>query len=198
MQASYFLLLSARLRHMAWFYAQPFFVMPGATLALFIAGFLFVRHRVFDDARAHHRLLGAMALFGFVSWGFDNWLLPRGFGLVRDQWLTFSYVAGALVLLAYAPGLVRHLHPVAAAGRMALTNYLVQISALDLLFSGYALNLQQVRPVVGIAAAVACFAAQCAFITVWLEHFQFGPAEWLWRSITYGAQQPMRRALATA
>ena len=198
-QGSYRVLLAARLRHMAWFYTQPFFVMPSVTLALFIAGFLLVRHRVFEDPAAHRRLLGAMATFGVVSWLTANWLLGFPFfGLLRDQWLTFSYVAGALVLLAYAPGLVRHLHPVAAAGRMALTNYLVQIAALDLLFSGYALNLQQVRPVVGLAAAVTCFAAECAFSTVWLKHFQFGPAEWLWRSITYGRQQDMRRALASA
>ncbi len=198
-QDSYRVLLAARLRHMAWFYSQPFFVMPSVTLALFIAGFLLVRHHVFEDPASHRRLLGGMATFGFVSWLTANWLLGFPlFGLLRDQWLTFSYVAGALVLLAYAPGMVRHLHPVAAAGRMALTNYLMQIAALDLLFSGYALNLQQVRPVVGLAAAVTCFAAECAFSTVWLKHFQFGPAEWLWRSITYGRQQPMRRALASA
>jgi uncharacterized protein len=27
----------------------------------------------------------------------------------------------------------------------------------------------------------------------WLKHYQFGPAEWLWRSLTYGKMQPMRR-----
>ena len=192
-QASYLLLLSARLRHMAWFYAQPFFVMPGATLALFIAGFLFVRHRVFDDARAHHRLLGATAAFGFVSWVLDNWLLPTGLGLVRDQWLTFTYVAGGVLLLAHVPALIVRLRPVAAAGRMALTNYLLQIATLDLLFSGYALGLGKIRPVFGFAAALACFAAETAFSTVWLKHFHFGPAEWLWRSLTYGQRQPMRR-----
>jgi uncharacterized protein len=198
-QGSYRVLLAARLRHMAWFYTQPFFVMPSVTLALFIAGSLLVRHRVFEDPATHRRLLGGMATFGVVSWLTDNWLLGFPlFGLLRDQWLTFSYVAGTLLFLAHAPGLVRRLHPVAAAGRMALTNYLVQIAALDLLFSGYALNLQHVRPVVGLAAAVACFAAECAFSTIWLKHFQFGPAEWLWRSLTYGQQQPIRRAIATA
>ena len=144
LQASYVILLSARLRHMAWFYAQPFSVMPGATLALFIAGFLFVRHRVFDDARAHVRLLGAMATFGVVSWVLDNWLLSAGFGLVRDQWLTFTYVAGGLLLLARVPGLAGRLRPVGAAGRMALTNYLLQIAALDLFFSGYALGADNI------------------------------------------------------
>lgn len=192
-QASYLVLLGARLRHMAWFYAQPFFVMPGATLSLFIAGVLFVRHRVFEDPRAHHRLLGAMAAFGVVSWVLDNWVLSTSLGLVRDQWLTFTYVAVALLLLAHYPALTVRLGPVAAAGRMALTNYLLQIAALDLLFAGYALGLGKIRPVFGLAAALACFAAEAAFSTIWLKYFYFGPAEWLWRSLTYGQRQAMRR-----
>ena len=28
---------------------------------------------------------------------------------------------------------------------------------------------------------------------IWLRHFYFGPAEWVWRSLTYGQAQPMRR-----
>ena len=76
---------------------------------------------------------------------------------------------------------------------MALTNYLLQIATLDLLFSGYALGLGKIRPVFGFLAALACFAAETAFSTVWLKHFHFGPAEWLWRSLTYGQRQPMRR-----
>jgi uncharacterized protein len=28
----------------------------------------------------------------------------------------------------------------------------------------------------------------------WLERFRFGPLEWLWRTLTYGERQPMRRA----
>ena len=27
---------------------------------------------------------------------------------------------------------------------------------------------------------------------VWLRYFRFGPAEWLWRSLTYFRRQPMR------
>jgi uncharacterized protein len=27
---------------------------------------------------------------------------------------------------------------------------------------------------------------------IWLSHFRFGPAEWLWRSLTYWKRQPMR------
>jgi uncharacterized protein len=194
-QESYAVLLAARLRHMAWFYAQPFSFMPGATMALFISGLLLIRHRVFEDVSAHRRLLGAMATFGVVSWLTQNWLLGYGpFGLLRDQWLMFAYVAGALLLLDRRPALVYALRGVANAGRMALTNYLIQIAALDLLFSGYALGLGRLRPVFGLAAAFACFAAEVVFSTFWLRSFRFGPAEWLWRSATYGHLQPMRRS----
>ena len=194
-QASFSVLLAARLSHMAWFHTQPFFFMPGATLALFIVGLLLVRCGVFEEPLAHRRLLAVMAAFGVSSWLAANWLLSRLkidplLWIFRDQWLTFAYVAAALFLLARVPGLTRRLQLVANAGRMALTNYLLQIAALDLLFSGYALGLGQIRPVVGLTAAVTCFAVQALLSTVWLSRFRFGPAEWLWRSLTYGRMQP--------
>jgi uncharacterized protein len=27
----------------------------------------------------------------------------------------------------------------------------------------------------------------------WLERYRFGPLEWLWRTLTYGERQPLRR-----
>ncbi len=75
-QDRYTLVLKARLRHMAWFYAQPFFFMPGVTMTLFVVGLLLVRHRVIEAPRSHLRLLAGMMVFGLVSWVADNWLLP--------------------------------------------------------------------------------------------------------------------------
>jgi uncharacterized protein len=76
---------------------------------------------------------------------------------------------------------------------MALTNYLLQVAVLDLLFSGYALHLGPVRPLVGVLLTVLVFGAEVALSHVWLARFRFGPAEWAWRSLTYGRLQPMRR-----
>lgn len=199
-QGSYLVLLVARLRHMAWFYTQPFFFVPGVTLTLFIIGLLYVRHQVFEQVEKHRRLLVGMAAFGLVSWLAADWLLPwagieGSFGVFRDQWLTFTYVGGALLLMNKWPALLPRLRPVADAGRLALTNYLVQIAALDLLFSGYAVGLGKVRPIAGVPMALALFTAQAVFSTAWLKHFRFGPAEWLWRSLTYGERQPMRRTV---
>jgi uncharacterized protein len=198
-QSSYKALLAARLSHMAWFHTQPFFFMPGATLALFIVGLLLVRHGVFDEPLAHVRVLVVMVAFGVTSWLAGNWLLPRLnldalLFLFRDQWLTLAYVAAALWILARKPGLTRYLRVIANAGRMALTNYLFQIAALDMLFSGYAYGLGQIRPIAGLIAAVSCFFVGALLSTAWLSRFRFGAAEWLWRSLTYGQMQPMRAA----
>src|SRR4029453_16872420 len=59
-QPLYSVLLAARLRHMAYLHAQPFFWMPGATIMLFVVGLLLVRHRMFEEPRAHGRLLVSM------------------------------------------------------------------------------------------------------------------------------------------
>jgi uncharacterized protein len=198
-QGSYSILLAARLAHMSWFYTQPFFFMPGATLALFITGLLLARHRVFEEPLAHTRLLVFLAAFGLVSWLAANWLLERWtldplFLILHEQWLTFTYVSGALLFLGYWPQLANRLTWFAAVGRMALTNYLLQIAVLDLLFSGYAMGLGQIRPIKGFALALTCFAAEVLLSMAWLARFQLGPAEWLWRALTYGYRPPLRRA----
>ena len=196
-QGSYAVLFGARLRHMAWFHRQPFFFMPGLTLGLFIVGLLLIRHGVFDDPGAHRRLLIGLAAFGLLSWAIGNWVrdwigIPTTLGLLRDQWLTFTYVSVALLILARRPSLVPRLRAFSDSGRMALTNYLIQIAAVDLLFSGYGAGLGHIRPVYAFPMAITLFACQAAVSTLWLKRFRFGPAEWLWRSATYGKLQPMR------
>lgn len=42
------------------------------------------------------------------------------------------------------------------------------------------------------------FALQVVTCRLWLARFQFGPVEWLWRTLVYGRAQPMRRAAAEA
>jgi uncharacterized protein len=195
-QPRYRILLAARLSHMAWFHRQPFFFLPGATLTLFIVGLLLVRQRVVDAPLAHRRVLAGLAAFGVVSWLVSNWMIPGLALLLRDQWLTFTYVAGALALLAWRPAIADRMQGFAMVGRMALTNYLLQIALLDLLFAGYAVGLGRIRPLWGLAAAVGGFVAELAFSRLWLSRFRFGPAEWLWRSLTYGRRQPWRAAAA--
>ena len=105
--------------------------------------------------------------------------------------------------LAYAAALLLWLRgprdrplaaPVAAAGQMALTNYLTQSLALCLIFYSYGLGMSgRLGSSSAALLGLALYAGQLAFSRVWLRRYRFGPVEWLWRSLTYGRPQPMRR-----
>ncbi|MFC4597202.1 DUF418 domain-containing protein [Cohnella hongkongensis] len=85
------------------------------------------------------------------------------------------------------------LAPLQDAGRMALTNYLLQSVVCTFLFYSYGLGWYgQVAPSYGIALSLLLFAAQVWGSRLWLRRYRFGPVEWLWRSLTYGKRQPMK------
>ncbi|HEY9014853.1 MAG TPA: DUF418 domain-containing protein, partial [Gemmatimonadales bacterium] len=94
-------------------------------------------------------------------------------------------------LLAYRPEWERRLSLFGWAGRMALTNYLLQIAVLDILSSGYGLSLR-VRPLLVPLVAALVFGLEVGLSRLWLRRYRLGPAEWLWRSLTYGSRQRMR------
>jgi uncharacterized protein len=101
---------------------------------------------------------------------------------------------GALVLIFRSGALNGLLRRLAAAGRMALSNYLMQSLICTTLFYGYGLGLYGKVPRTGLfVIVVAIWVLQLAVSPWWLERFRFGPAEWLWRSLTYWRLQPMRR-----
>jgi uncharacterized protein len=182
-------------------------LLPDVNLVLFILGLLAVRHRVLDEPTRHARLIAGWMAFGAASWATSwlvlrhlpttsisgaDWPLTYGLGLIQDQWLCFTYFGAVVLLLAYRPAWTARLAGIGRAGRMALTNYLLQAAALDALASGYGLDLK-LRPYAYVAAAIALFAAEAAASGAWLARFRFGPVEWVWRTVTYARRQPLRR-----
>jgi uncharacterized protein len=82
----------------------------------------------------------------------------------------------------------------APAGRMALTNYLMQTVLQSILFYGWGFGLVgRIGLALVVPISIALFALQIAYSRWWLLRFRFGPVEWLWRSLTYGRRQPMLR-----
>ena len=76
---------------------------------------------------------------------------------------------------------------------MALTNYLGQSLVCTWVFNGHGLGLYgKLTPAAFMLGGVALYGAQIAFSRWWLGRFRFGPAEWLWRSMTYGRLHPLR------
>lgn len=182
-------------------------LLPDTNLALFILGLLAVRYGIVDQPKRHLRLIVGWMCFGAAAWALA-WLvlgnlpatgspgldqaLSVGFGLLQDQWLCFTYIGALLLLLAYRPVWTARLAPFGQAGRMALTNYMVQAALLDLLASSYGFGLR-LRPYLYAPAALVCFAAVAAASTAWLRRYRFGPLEWVWRTLTYARRQPLRR-----
>ena len=77
---------------------------------------------------------------------------------------------------------------------MALTVYLGSTVMFTTLFYGWGYGqLFLLGPAATTGYAVLFFAMLMAFSTWWLRRFRFGPAEWVWRSLTYLRLQPMRR-----
>jgi uncharacterized protein len=82
----------------------------------------------------------------------------------------------------------------APVGRMALTNYLMHSIICTSIFYGYGFGLYgKVSIFQGILLTILIFALQIPFSQFWLNHFHYGPFEWLWRSLTYGKLQPFRK-----
>lgn len=98
--------------------------------------------------------------------------------------LAATYVA-LLVLALNAKLGPQMLQPFAAVGRMALTNYLMQ-AALIVPFCLVFDLFDRFTPTRGLLLALLLFPLQAAFSLAWLRRFDFGPAEWLWRRLTYG------------
>lgn len=104
-----------------------------------------------------------------------------------------AFYAGGVLKLAQSPQWRNRLAPFGAVGRMALTNYLTQ-SLFFVWFFRLTHTFGSVGPLLGLAPTFIFFALQIWFSVWWLRRFQFGPAEWAWRSLTYGVAQPMRRS----
>ena len=106
--------------------------------------------------------------------------------------LAFSYLAALVLLFHHGPRWRRRLEHLAPVGRMALTNYLTHSVLYLLLFSGVGLGLYgEVGPALCVVFSVAIFSTQMVFSRWWLTRYRFGPAEWVWRTLTYGELQPM-------
>lgn len=178
--------------------------------AMFLLGSWLVKTGAIIDPAAHARLFRSLR----------GWVPALGLALVlasfalrptldeRDMNLGFAVAfslamcGSALMCLGYlawivrgmqSPGWARWLSLVAPAGRMALTNYLMQSVLGTWIFYGYGLGyFEQLGRAWQVPLVLGLFALQVVFSRLWLRRFRFGPMEWLWRSLTYAAPQPMR------
>ncbi len=144
-------------------------------------------------------LLGvAVVLLGVLYIESRNW--SAGAAL---YWQQFNYWGSFLVAGGYV-GLVslyarwRPRGPLsralAAVGRTAFSNYLLQTVVATTVFYGHGFGLfGSVDRATALGMVVVFWVVQVLLSVLWLRVFSFGPVEWLWRTLTYGEKQPLRR-----
>jgi uncharacterized protein len=171
------------------------------TLGLFLLGACAWREGLFRGER--RTLLRIVAVVGIACGLALGWALAtqaidfRSWRDAANAWssivLALGYGAAMLVAFARPSPWRSALSVLAPVGRMALTSYLTQSIVLEALFYGWGLGLfGRIGEATGALMALAIFTVQAVVSAAWLRRYRFGPVEWLWRSFTYGAWQPMR------
>jgi uncharacterized protein len=119
----------------------------------------------------------------------EHWLfVGRTLHLFAVPLLATGYVCAIVVGLHTTFG-KRLLTPFAWSGRMALTNYFGQslFYAVVMFGVGPGLDLAgRIGATEVFAMIVVAYATQVLFSRWWLSRFRYGPAEWVWRGLTYG------------
>jgi len=112
---------------------------------------------------------------------------------VTGQYAMAAGYLGLTMRLLASESWSKRLSKFAPMGRMALTNYIMHSVILTTVFYGYAGGMYgQISRAPQMLIVVAIILFQLYFSTWWLKRYRFGPLEWIWRSLTYNQQQPMR------
>ena len=133
------------------------------------------------------------------GWALD-WSLLQGRQF--NYWPSIAVGLGyvGLVMLACRTAALRAAaRPFAAVGRTALSNYLLQTVICTTIFYGHGLGLYGSVDRLGqLGIVIGVWAVQLIVSPLWLRRYRFGPAEWVWRTLTYGTRPPLRRATGPA
>ncbi len=193
------------------FHSKPLYMETDA-LSMMLIGMGLLRARVITGER-RTRVYALMAAVGLplgcgmqgltaLEWsrsGFDlehfgPWWLAWEWVYPAQRLLTALGHVGLVMLVCRAGVLRPVLSATAAAGRMPLTNYLGQSVIYLLLFTGAGFAMIgefRRHELMVIAGAIWVF--QAVVSVVWLRAHGFGPAEYVWRWLTYGRRPEGRR-----
>jgi uncharacterized protein len=193
----------------SWHYETTFFLQHGLMecLGMMLFGMALLKYGVLTGAASRRAYL-TMLLVGYAMGLAVNMFETTN--LIRDDFsveaLITSYLTydlgripmtlghvGLIGLLFHTSVLSAVMRTFSAVGQMALTNYLTQSLICMFVFTGAGLALygrlerHELYYVVG-----AIWLVQLIWSPLWLRRFRFGPAEWVWRSLTYWQKQPLR------
>ena len=206
--------VAARVKFMPKFHWQ-WNRFPNGSFILFLLGLIGWKLGVFTRPESRKKLIMGLMVFGAASsvlvfafplggpppqqpnpdWPVLSSIVATfrntGFGLVRPELLAFTYIGIVLLLVAHNRAWLARLSAFGWAGRMALTNYMMQVVLLDVFGTPKGFGIK-IPALLVFPAAIALFVAQVYLSRWWLSRFRFGPLEWIWRSATHWKLQPLR------
>lgn len=183
-----------------------FILMP-----LFILGYWLVKSKIIQNYQQHTRA------FYITAWlGIGLGLAVETSGLLVSQHPVVNQVVllqalgeglfyfGQLVMSVGYFGLVMYLLAdntwqkrlglFAPMGRMALTNYISHSVILTSIFYGYAGGyFGEISRAPQMLIVLGIIILQVRFSRWWLQHYAFGPLEWLWRCLSYKKIYPLKK-----
>ncbi|MFF8827874.1 DUF418 domain-containing protein [Streptomyces sp. NPDC015131] len=192
--------VAAHLRDLPGTAAVLLLFQAPAALAMFLLGLAAGTRTVLADPVRHVRALRRIQWIGFPV-GLAGGLVYTGAGphTAGTPYEVYALAVGLLtapaLAAAYAATVLRALHTrngdrltraLAPAGRMALSNYLLQSTVLALVFTGYGFGaVGHLPPAAVLALTLLLYAAQLWLSSVWMRTHAHGPVEWLLRAATH-------------
>ena len=149
------------------------------TLCGYALGLPLVGYGILDQIRSHFDPVHQLLVGGH-------------FNYIGSLFVALGH-AGLVMLICKAGLLSWLIARLAAVGRMALSNYLMQSLICTTLFEGWGFGLfgkLDRFPLLGVVVSI--WILQLVISPIWLRYFRFGPMEWLWRSLTYWKLYPLR------
>lgn len=179
-------------------------------LAMFILGLYIGRKNLYSQLDIYRPLLKKIQLYGFAIgipagiahayFDFDHKAIPNPLGLLDTLSYALNVTPLALAYMAtialwYQAGKFSSLwSALKPAGRMALTNYIMQSVICVFIYHGIGLGWGgKVGPTSFVAVAIGIFILQVIYSNWWFRYFNYGPLEWIWRMLTYGKYLAIRR-----
>jgi len=175
-------------------------------LPLFMIGAGAAKMRLFEEVKSNRRKIAyyaaALAVIG---------LLIKALPYMAKRNLMTDYAqdvfGGAMLAMAYALLIAlasenrkfdRFLSPLAAAGRLSISNYLFQSVFSTLVFYSYGFGYYgRISIFAGTMLALIIYAFQLAISSWWVKRYYYGPVEWVWRSGTYMKKQRFKKGEAS-
>ena len=213
-KATWFEILKGNMAGFFYRYGYLFFVSRiSKVLGMFLIGYVVGRTDFYKNLMQHKKLVYYIIGFGLAIGLPANYFLAHYMSTAmgdyfqlkeKGMYQTIFYALGVVPLAMAYVGLFaltfqtnsgkKILSFLAPAGKMAFTNYIMHSLIGNFVFMGAGLGyMGTVGPVYFTLFGILVFIAQIFISKLWLNYFNYGPVEWLWRSASYKKWQPFKK-----